>query len=141
MPETAPPAAPSAYRASVDGIETAYEFMLAYAAQGRDREGVGGDASPIRAHLETMRDGLAVIAEQARAEAASGGELPDAFAAFVDVLEADARVARTKVELALSLRSIGSAIVDNMNASIHVRALLTDIFLLDEYLKARRRGG
>ena len=32
-------------------------------------------------------------------------------------------------------RSIGSQIVDNLNATTHVRTLLTDLFLLDEALK------
>jgi hypothetical protein len=31
--------------------------------------------------------------------------------------------------------AIGSALVDNLNASIHLRALLTDLFLVDEALK------
>jgi len=33
--------------------------------------------------------------------------------------------------------SISSQLVDNLNASIHVRALLTDLFLIDEILKSR----
>ena len=28
--------------------------------------------------------------------------------------------------------------VDNLNASIHLRALLTDLFLIDEVFKSRR---
>jgi hypothetical protein len=36
---------------------------------------------------------------------------------------------------ATAQRSIGSQIIDNLNASIHIRALLTDIFLIDEALK------
>jgi hypothetical protein len=35
----------------------------------------------------------------------------------------------------LARRSIGSQMIDNLNASIHLRALLTDLFLLDEALK------
>jgi hypothetical protein len=33
--------------------------------------------------------------------------------------------------------SIGSQVIDNLNANIHVRALLTDLFLIDEILKGR----
>jgi len=29
-------------------------------------------------------------------------------------------------------------VIDNLNASIHVRALLTDLFLVDEILKPQR---
>jgi hypothetical protein len=32
----------------------------------------------------------------------------------------------------LAQRAIGSQLVDNLNASIHLRALLTDLFLIDE---------
>jgi hypothetical protein len=35
----------------------------------------------------------------------------------------------------LAQPAISSQLVDNLNASIHVRALLTDLFLLDEALK------
>ncbi len=35
----------------------------------------------------------------------------------------------------LGQRAIGSQMIDNLNASIHVRTLLTDLFLLDEALK------
>ena len=40
------------------------------------------------------------------------------------------------MRLVLAQPSISSQLVDNLNASIHVRALLTDLFLIDEILKA-----
>ena len=43
--------------------------------------------------------------------------------------------ASAAVRLVLAQPSIGSQLVDNLNASIHLRALLTDLFLLDEALK------
>jgi hypothetical protein len=49
--------------------------------------------------------------------------------------------ARAAVRLALAVPSIGSQLIDNLNASIHVRTLLTDVFLLDEALKAATRHG
>ena len=51
------------------------------------------------------------------------------------VLEGDTRSSRAAIQLVLSQRSISSQLVDNLNASIHLRALLTDLFLLDELLK------
>jgi len=45
------------------------------------------------------------------------------------------RVRFTAVRLVLAQPSIGSQLVDNLNASSHVRAVLTDLFLLDEALK------
>ena len=35
----------------------------------------------------------------------------------------------------LSRPTIGSQIIDNLNATSHMRTLLTDLFLLDEALK------
>jgi hypothetical protein len=33
---------------------------------------------------------------------------------------------------------IPSLLIDNLNASIHLRALLTDLFLIDQALKAQK---
>jgi hypothetical protein len=52
------------------------------------------------------------------------------------VIEQDARRAQAAVQLVLAQPSIGSQLVDKLNASIHVRALLTDLFLVDSVLKA-----
>ena len=38
--------------------------------------------------------------------------------------------------MVLAQKWISSQLVDNLNASIHLRTLLTDIFLIDEALKA-----
>ena len=57
------------------------------------------------------------------------------FETFVEVLDHDARNARAAVRLVLAQPSIGSQLVDNLNASSHLRAVLTDLFLLDEALK------
>ncbi len=40
------------------------------------------------------------------------------------------------MRLVLAQPGISSQLVDNLNASIHLRALLTDIFLVDEVLKS-----
>ena len=44
------------------------------------------------------------------------------------------------VQLVIAQPSISSQLVDNLNASIHVRALLTDLFLIDEILEANERN-
>ena len=41
------------------------------------------------------------------------------------------------VQLVQAQPSISSQLIDNLNASIHLRALLTDLFLIDEILKRR----
>jgi hypothetical protein len=64
-----------------------------------------------------------------------GLEPPEPYQAFIEVVERDARGAQAAVQLVLAQRSIGSQLVDNLNASMHLRAVLTDLFLLDEVLK------
>ncbi len=113
---------------AIDAVEETYEYMLAYAAQGRAREERGDDG--IRDYLGRAEAGLAVIA--AMAPANGGG---DDQAAFVEMVRQDAARARTAMRFVLGQRAIGSQIVDNLNASIHLRTLLTDLFLLDEALK------
>jgi hypothetical protein len=57
-------------------------------------------------------------------------------AAFIATITEDARKARGAIALVLTRRAISSLLVDNLNASIHLRALLTDVFLLDQALKS-----
>ena len=57
------------------------------------------------------------------------------FHPFIEVLDRDAAASQAAVRLVLAQPGISSQLVDNLNASIHLRALLTDIFLVDEVLK------
>jgi hypothetical protein len=109
---------------AIDAIEETYEGMLAYAAQGRrqeDADATGG----IRASLKKADAALSVIAQ---ATVANGD-------AFMDVVRQDAAKASAAIRLVLAQPVIHSQLIDNLNASIHLRALLTDLFLLDEALK------
>jgi hypothetical protein len=54
---------------------------------------------------------------------------------FLVVLDRDARDSLAVVHLVLAQPNISSQLIDNLNASIHLRALLTDLFLIDEILK------
>jgi hypothetical protein len=42
------------------------------------------------------------------------------------------------LRLVLAQPGISSQMIDNINASIHVRALLTDVFIVDEILKTSK---
>ena len=53
----------------------------------------------------------------------------------VSGVDRDAVASRAAVAIVLSLPGISSQVIDNLNASIHLRALLTDLFLVDEVLK------
>jgi len=41
------------------------------------------------------------------------------------------------LELVLAQPAISSQLIDNLNASIHLRALLTDLFLIGEILRTQ----
>lgn len=122
--------------ARCNDIEEAYEFMLAYAAQGLTTDGGSGAGGQVRGflgQLEKALDGLGdVFRGVVAAERPAGAEH---YEAFIAVLDRDAQAARAGVRLVLAQPGIGSQIVDNLNASIHLRALLTDVFLVDEVLK------
>lgn len=125
--------------AAIDAIESGYEFMLAYAAQGRrtDRDSSEGP----RVRLQAMAEALQALPSLASGLAAVGDTgLADAGAAFFDQLQRDAAVATAVIRLVLAQADIGSQLIDNLNASIHLRAVLTDIFLLDEVLPAAESG-
>jgi hypothetical protein len=40
----------------------------------------------------------------------------------------------------LAQPDISSQLIDNLNASLHLRALLTDLFLIGEVLRTRRKA-
>ena len=57
------------------------------------------------------------------------------YDAFLAVLARDAADSLAALELVRAQPMLSSQLIDNLNASIHLRALLTDIFLIDEILK------
>jgi hypothetical protein len=129
----------SELKSRCDAIESAYEFLLAYAAQG-----LAGDQtnSQVRESLHKCDQALADLSGflnrfvmQLKVESTAP------YTAFMAVLDRDARDAQAAVQLVLAQPSISSQLVDNLNASIHLRALLTDLFLIDEVLKTHRRAG
>jgi hypothetical protein len=117
-------------------IERAYEFMLAYAAQGLAGEAASQSGGQLRELLTEAAAALNGLSDQYAALVnAERLEPRDRYAAFQHVLGRDAADSLTAFELVLAQPSISSQVVDNLNASIHVRALLTDLFLIDEILK------
>ncbi len=120
----------------VDAIEAGYELMLAYAAQGLPSDTMAANSGQLREHLRRFDEALTDLADRYREFVGSQDRLaPEAFEGFLDVLTSDARSAQAGLRLVMAQPSISSQLVDNLNASIHVRALLTDIFLIDEALK------
>jgi hypothetical protein len=126
-------------RASSDAIEECYEFMLAYAAQGIVEESGNQSAVQLRTLLHRAEEAIAGLADQCRRIVERDGLEPsDRYAAFIAVLDRDAQAALAALRLVSAQASLSSQIIDNLNASIHVRALLTDLFLIDEILKNAR---
>jgi hypothetical protein len=126
----------------IEAIETGYEFMLAYAAQGRETDKGAAAGRNVREYLDKMvaaLDGLGSVISAC----ASGvdPELPKVGAAFFAAVESDARIALATIRLVLARADISSQLIDNLNASIHLRALLTDLFVVDEALKPPKVRG
>jgi hypothetical protein len=126
-------AEPKTLADAIDIIEEAYEFMLAYAAQGR-RRGDDDAGSGIRERLARAQAALAVIAS-AKPEDIAKGPGAAGTEKFLEVVKQDAERARVVFAFVSAQSTLGSQIIDNLNASTHVRTLLTDLFLLDEALK------
>ena len=123
-------------KARIEDIETGYEFMLAYAAQGRQTDKGASAGRNVREYLEKMVAALDDLSSVVDACAAGlDAELPKKGAAFFAAVDSDARVALAALRLVLAREDISSQLIDNLNASIHLRALLTDLFVVDELLK------
>ena len=120
-------ASPQALRDRIDAIEEAYEFMLGYAAQGHTSE--AAEAGGIRDQLTRASEALDGLGDAAAARAPKGDA---AWSDFLEILGRDAAKARSVMRFVLAQEQIGSQLIDNMNASIHLRALLADLFVLDE---------
>jgi hypothetical protein len=120
-------------------IEECYEFMLAYAAQGLPSDEGSRSGGQIREYLgravkaiSGLADSCATAVKQERLDPA------EKYRAFFAVLQRDASDSLAAIELVLAQPAIGSPLIDNLNASIHLRALLTDLFLLTEIAKIQR---
>jgi len=119
-------------------IEECYEFMLAYAAQGLPSDEGSQSGGQIREFLrraakaiDRLAESCSVAIKQDRLEPA------DRYQSFFVVLARDASDSLAAIELVLAQSAISSQLIDNLNASIHLRALLTDLFLLTEIAKTR----
>jgi hypothetical protein len=130
-------AARSELKGRCDAIESAYEFLLAYAAQGLTSD---QGNSQVREFLRKCDQGLADLGGFLNRFVAQLNVDIAPYSAFMAVLDRDARDAQAAVQLVLAQPAISSQLVDNLNASIHLRALLTDLFLIDEVLKTHRRS-
>jgi hypothetical protein len=114
----------------IEVIERGYEFLLAYAAQGRQED----SGTEVRETLERMHTALTGMQGSLWAAFSSLSPLTGARD-FIDTVERDVLAARGAIGLVHSRVRISSLLVDNLNASVHLRALLTDLFLIEQALK------
>jgi hypothetical protein len=128
-------------KARIDTIEESYEFFLAYAAQGVSGEQATKSSGQVREFLlrsdtvlPELADLFAKVVEERQVDQ------PKHYQDFIDVLRRDSGDALSAIRLVLAQKSISSQMVDNLNAMIHLRALLTDVFLIDEILSPRATG-
>jgi hypothetical protein len=116
----------------LEAIEAGYEFCLAYAAQGRNDDA----GTPVRQTLERMFEALEGLAASLEATLArEGAKFAASTRVFLEAVKRDAAVAQGAIGLVLDRNAISSLLIDNLNASIHLRALLTDLFLIDQARK------
>jgi len=125
--------------ARIDIIEEAYEFFLAYASQGLPSDAGSDTGRQARDQLQRCHTALSGLAGVFTRYIEQTGLEPKApYDAFIAVIERDARDSQAAIQLVLAQPAISSQVVDNLNASIHLRALLTDLFLIDAVLKSQR---
>jgi hypothetical protein len=119
-----------------DAIEECYEFMLGYAGKGLPSD----EGSQVRYYLQRAAGAITGLAKSfSEVVEKQRIEPPEKYEAFLTVLNRDARDSLAAIELVLVQTAISSQLIDNLNASIHVRALLTDIFLLHGILRDRMK--
>lgn len=120
-------------KARIEAIEESYEFFLAYAAQGLASDQASKSGGQLREFLGKMDQALDGLAAGFRTHVETEGLEPAAeYQAVIATLEDDARKSRAAVRLVAGQEGVSSQLIDNLNATIHIRAVLTDLFLLDE---------
>ena len=122
--------------ARCEAVEKCYEFMLAYAGQGLGGNEGSASSEQVRDYLQRAADAISGLADAyAAAVKRESSNRAGRYSAFLGVLERDAQDSLAAIDVVLAQPTISSQLIDNLNASIHLRALLTDLFLIDEILK------
>ncbi len=123
-------------KATVDVVEETYEFCLAYAAKGVSGLMARTGDTQVREQLDKLATALPSLADIfLKVVEDREGDGRDQYKGFIDVLRRDAEAGHAAVRLVLAQQNITSQMVDNLNGMIHLRALLTDVFLIDEMLR------
>jgi hypothetical protein len=127
--------------ARCDAIEGCFEYNLAWAAKGVNGDEPGLSTAELRHSLIGAVDAIQGLGQSFRAAIEQAGLKPAVrYTDFIEILERDAKDALVTIELVLAQPVISSQLIDNLNASVHLRALLTDLFLIDELIKTHTKA-
>ena len=111
----------------IEIVETGYEFLLAYAAQGRPPHVEDDYPTPhARPTLSSMVDAMEAVAA-----ALNETRQHD----YERVIAEDIQKATATIRFVLAQPRMSSELIDNLNASIHLRAVLTNFFLYSELFR------
>ena len=120
----------------IDTIEGGYELFLSYAAKGQRADPqTGGELRRCIEEMDAALDGLGAFLSSLVRERKLEPLAP--YDTFFEVIDGDAERACKALRLVLAQPGISSQVIDNLNGSIHLRAVLTDLFLIDEILRPR----
>ena len=115
-------------RENIELVEEAYEYMLAYAAQGRADEGAGPDGAHIRTFLVQLSeatDDILAVMDDVHAISPNSS-------AFFEALKSDAATVKSVMSIMLGKDNVSSEMIDNANGLISVRSYLTALFFIDK---------
>jgi hypothetical protein len=122
-----------------EAIEACYEFTLSFAARGLPSDESSDSGGRLRDNLARAAAAMRGLAQSCKDVLEQEQLAPrEKYEVFFEVLNHDAEGALAAVELVLAQPAIGSQLIDNLNASLHLRALLADLFLVTEILDARQ---
>jgi hypothetical protein len=125
---------PAEIRRRCRAVEESYEFMLAF-AQGIASEDDSRSGTQIREFLQRAVDALAGLGD-----VCATVDSEEKYVAFLEVVDRDARDSIRTIEVVLAQPLISAQLIDNLNASIHLRAVLADLFLLSDITSQMRKS-
>ena len=115
-------------REEIEKVEEAYEYMLAYAAQGRADEGEGAEGVEIRIFIKQFLSSIEVLAGSLESLSKSSVELKT----YIDSFKGESDIMASVLKIILANDNISSEVIDNANGLISVRSYLTSLFFIDK---------
>ena len=115
-------------REEIEKVEEAYEYMLAYAAQGRADEGEGAEGVQIRIFIKQFLSSIEVLAGSLESLSKSSVELKT----YIDSFKGESDIMASVLKIILANDNISSEVIDNANGLISVRSYLTSLFFIDK---------